>query len=49
MLRAPFRMPVQMVLRDGSGFRGLAGTVTAGEVRVGDQISDVLSGKTTPG
>jgi bifunctional enzyme CysN/CysC len=46
-VRAPFRMPVQMVLRDGSGFRGLAGTVTAGEIRVGDQISDVLSGKTT--
>lgn len=44
---APFRMPVQMVLRDGQSFRGLAGTVTAGEVRVGDPVRDALSGKKT--
>lgn len=42
-----FRMPVQTVLRDGLDFRGLAGTVTSGNVCVGDRIVDVLSGKTS--
>jgi bifunctional enzyme CysN/CysC len=41
----PFRMPVQMVLRDGNGFRGLAGTVTSGRIGAGDLIFDALSGK----
>lgn len=40
----PFRMPVQMVLRDGLDFRGLAGTVSSGCVCVGDRIVDALSG-----
>lgn len=40
----PFRMPVQMVLRDGKDFRGLAGTVRSGRVSVGDEIVDALSG-----
>ena len=44
-LTGPFRMPVQMVLRDGKDFRGLAGTVTSGRVAVGDEIVDVLSGE----
>jgi bifunctional enzyme CysN/CysC len=39
---APFRMPVQMVLRDGQDFRGLAGTVTSGQVTVGDVVADVV-------
>jgi bifunctional enzyme CysN/CysC len=39
---APFRMPVQMVLRDGQDFRGLAGTVTSGHVVVGDALTDVV-------
>jgi len=39
-----FRMPVQMVLRDGLDFRGLAGTVSSGRVCVGDRVTDVLSG-----
>ena len=43
----PFRMPVQMVLRDGEGFRGVAGTITAGEIRTGDVICDALSGKSS--
>jgi bifunctional enzyme CysN/CysC len=43
-VNAPFRMTVQMVLRDGEGFRGLAGTIGAGEVRPGDQVLDVISG-----
>jgi bifunctional enzyme CysN/CysC len=42
-----FRMPVQMVLRDGNGFRGLAGTVTSGRVGAGDVIFDALSGKSS--
>lgn len=40
-----FRFPVQMVLRDGRDFRGLAGTVSSGTVRVGDAVHDVLSGR----
>ena len=42
---APFRMPVQTVLRDGQDFRGLAGTVSSGVVRVGDRVTDVTSGR----
>jgi bifunctional enzyme CysN/CysC len=42
-----FRMPVQMVLRDGNGFRGLAGTVTSGRIGMGDVIFDALSGKSS--
>ncbi|MBN9291844.1 MAG: 50S ribosome-binding GTPase, partial [Hyphomicrobium denitrificans] len=38
-----FRFPVQMVLRDGQDFRGLAGTVASGTVRVGDTVTDALS------
>ena len=41
----PFRLPVQIVLRDGLDFRGLAGTVSSGRVCVGDRITDALSGK----
>ncbi len=40
-----FRFPVQTVLRDGADFRGLAGTVSSGSVKVGDTVSDVLSGR----
>jgi bifunctional enzyme CysN/CysC len=38
-----FRMPVQSVLRDGQDFRGLAGSITSGKVRVGDSIIDAVS------
>jgi bifunctional enzyme CysN/CysC len=41
---APFRMPVQMVLRDGQDFRGLAGTIASGQVSVGDAIIDSAGG-----
>ncbi len=41
-----FRFPVQTVLRDGRDFRGLAGTVSSGQVRIGDELTDVLSGET---
>ena len=40
-----FRFPVQMVVRDGQDFRGLAGTVTSGEVAVGDEVVDAVSGR----
>lgn len=42
--KGPFRMPVQTVLRDSrNDFRGLAGTVSAGTVRVGESVIDALS------
>jgi len=41
---APFRMPVQLVLRASNDFRGYAGTVTSGTVRVGDRVVDARSG-----
>jgi bifunctional enzyme CysN/CysC len=43
----PFRMPVQMVLRDGDAFRGLAGTIASGRLKVGEEVFDVLSGKSS--
>ncbi len=40
----PFRMPVQTVLRDlRADFRGLAGTISSGTVKVGDTIVDPVS------
>ena len=41
---APFRMPVQLVLRASSDFRGYAGTITSGRVKVGERIVDARSG-----
>jgi bifunctional enzyme CysN/CysC len=39
-----FRMPVQTVLRDSrADFRGLAGTVSSGTIRVGDTVVDPVS------
>ncbi len=38
-----FRFPVQTVLRDGKDFRGLAGTVSSGSVKIGDVVVDALS------
>ena len=43
-LDAPFRMPVQLVLRASNDFRGYAGTVTSGTIRVGDRLVDARSG-----
>lgn len=40
---APFRMPVQLVLR-AADFRGYAGTVASGQIRQGDRIVDARSG-----
>ena len=41
---APFRMPVQLVLRAAGDFRGYAGTITSGRVKVGDRVVDARSG-----
>jgi bifunctional enzyme CysN/CysC len=41
---APFRMPVQLVLRAAGDFRGYAGTITSGRVKVGERIVDARSG-----
>jgi sulfate adenylyltransferase large subunit len=35
----PFRLPVQLVLRPDHSFRGYAGQITSGTVRVGDTIT----------
>ena len=42
---AEFRMPVQWVSRSNKDFRGLAGTITSGSIRIGDEIVDALSGR----
>ena len=41
---APFRMPVQLVLRAAGDFRGYAGSVTSGAINVGDRVVDARSG-----
>ncbi|HXG77852.1 MAG TPA: GTP-binding protein [Methyloceanibacter sp.] len=41
---APFRMPVQLVLRAAGDFRGYAGTVTSGRINVGERVVDARSG-----
>ena len=40
-----FRFPVQMVVRAGQDFRGLAGTVTSGEIARGAEVVDAASGR----
>jgi bifunctional enzyme CysN/CysC len=41
----PFRMPVQWVARPSQDFRGFAGQVAAGRVRVGDELVSAPSGR----
>jgi bifunctional enzyme CysN/CysC len=43
----PFRMPVQWVNRPNADFRGFAGIVASGTVRVGDRVRVVPSGRDT--
>ena len=47
MIDRPFRMPVQWVNRPNLDFRGFAGQIGAGVVRVGDAIRVLPSGRTT--
>lgn len=42
-----FRFPVQYVNRPHSDFRGFAGTISRGQIRVGDAIKALPSGKTS--
>jgi len=44
---APFRFPVQRVVRPNLDFRGYAGTVVSGRVAVGDSITVLPSGRQT--
>jgi bifunctional enzyme CysN/CysC len=44
---APFRMPVQWVNRPNLDFRGFAGLIAGGEVKAGDLIRVMPSGKTS--
>jgi bifunctional enzyme CysN/CysC len=43
----PFRLPVQWVNRPNLDFRGFAGLISAGTVRVGDPVRMLPSGKTS--
>jgi sulfate adenylyltransferase large subunit len=42
---APFRFPVQYVVRPGDGFRGFAGRVASGRVKPGDAVVVLPSGR----
>jgi sulfate adenylyltransferase large subunit len=42
---APFRFPVQMVIRPNQDFRGFAGQIASGIVRVGDRVTSWPSGR----
>lgn len=44
---APLRFPVQLVNRPDAAFRGFAGTVVSGRVRVGDPVAVAGSGRMT--
>src|SRR5581483_6765258 len=43
----PLRFPVQLVLRPDAGFRGFAGRIERGELRVGQTVRALPSGRTT--
>ncbi len=45
--RLPFRMPVQWVNRPNADFRGFAGQIASGEVRPGDTVRSLPSGRET--
>jgi sulfate adenylyltransferase large subunit len=42
-----FRLPVQLVLRPGLGYRGFAGQIVSGSIRTGDEIVALPSGRRT--
>jgi sulfate adenylyltransferase large subunit len=42
----PFRFPVQMVIRPNQDFRGFAGQIQSGLIRVGDKVTSWPSGNT---
>jgi sulfate adenylyltransferase large subunit len=44
---APFRFPVQRVVRPNADFRGYAGTITSGTIRPGDSVTVYPSGQSS--
>jgi bifunctional enzyme CysN/CysC len=40
-----FRFPVQLVVRAGQDFRGLAGTITSGSIAAGEEVVEPVSGR----
>jgi bifunctional enzyme CysN/CysC len=46
-LAKPFRFPVQWVNRPNQDFRGYAGTVASGQVKVGEPVVEATSGRTS--
>jgi sulfate adenylyltransferase large subunit len=44
---APFRFPIQRIVRPDLDFRGYAGQISAGTIRPGDSVAVVPSGRTT--
>jgi bifunctional enzyme CysN/CysC len=46
-LEKPFRFPVQWVNRPNQDFRGYAGTVASGQIKVGEPIVEATSGRTS--
>ncbi|MFK7901944.1 MAG: sulfate adenylyltransferase subunit CysN [Nitratireductor sp.] len=46
-LEKPFRMPVQWVNRPNLDFRGFAGQIASGSIKVGDEIKALPSAKTS--
>ncbi|HEX6771051.1 MAG TPA: sulfate adenylyltransferase subunit CysN [Acidobacteriaceae bacterium] len=44
---APFRMPVQRVIRPHHGFRGFAGQIASGQIALGDRITVQPSGRSS--
>lgn len=45
--QADFRFPVQYVSRPDLNFRGFAGTVVSGDIKIGDEVTALPSGKTS--
>jgi sulfate adenylyltransferase large subunit len=45
--RAPFRMPVQLVIRPDDSFRGYAGRIASGTIRAGDSVTIWPAGLST--
>ena len=43
-LAKPFRFPVQWVNRPNQDFRGYAGTVASGQIKVGEPVVEATSG-----
>jgi bifunctional enzyme CysN/CysC len=46
-LDKPFRFPVQWVNRPNQDFRGYAGTVASGQIKVGEPVVEAASGRTS--